>query len=246
MCRTASPTKRSCRPGERPGQPVHAGRLAAYGGRALRGGAGTGGQRCPGGGGAVPRGTGRLLREHPDSPVAPERRAAWSGPHWYPYDPAFRVRGVIDATSPRQTFEISLAADGVLRCTRVGYARFALADHASALAMYWLEGYGGGLWLPFSDAIVRRRDLRRRPLSVRHDQGRGPRHRRRRDRARLQLRLQPVVRVRRPLVVPVVAAREPAAVRGDRGRADAPLNAPVRAHGARTRRSAGPRRTLKA
>ncbi len=95
---------------------------------------------------------GRLLRRHPDSPIVPERRATWDGPHWYPYDPAFRVRGVIDATSPRQGFEISLAADGVLRCTRVGHARFSLAGHASALAMYWLEVYGGGLWLPFSDA----------------------------------------------------------------------------------------------
>ena len=24
--------------------------------------------------------------------------------------------------------------------------------HAAALAVYWLEGYGGGLWLPFADA----------------------------------------------------------------------------------------------
>ena len=95
---------------------------------------------------------GRLLRKHPDSPIPPERRATWGGLHWYPYNPAFRTRGVIDATSPRQSFEISLAADGVLRCTRVGHARFSLAGRPSTLAMYWLEGYGGGLWLPFSDA----------------------------------------------------------------------------------------------
>jgi uncharacterized protein (DUF1684 family) len=94
----------------------------------------------------------RMLREHPDSPIPVERRAAWAAPDWFPYDAAWRVRGVIDATAPRQSFEISLAADGVLRCTRVGYARFTIAGRACALAMYWLEGYGGGLWLPFSDA----------------------------------------------------------------------------------------------
>jgi uncharacterized protein (DUF1684 family) len=93
----------------------------------------------------------RLFREHPESSIAPERRAAWAGFRWYPYDAAWRVRGVIDATAPRQTFEIPLAADGLLRCTRVGHARFIIAGRASALAMYWLEGYGGGLWLPFSD-----------------------------------------------------------------------------------------------
>ena len=94
----------------------------------------------------------RLMHEHPDSPIAIETRAAWDGPRWYPYDPAFRVRGVIDTLGARHTFGISLAADGVLRCTRVGHARFSLGGHAASLAMYWLEGYGGGLWLPFSDA----------------------------------------------------------------------------------------------
>jgi uncharacterized protein (DUF1684 family) len=95
---------------------------------------------------------GRLLREHPESPVAPERRGAWGGPRWYPYDPAFRVGGVIDTAPPRSSFEIALAADGILRCTRVAVARFSLAGRACTLAVYWLEGYGGGLWLPFSDA----------------------------------------------------------------------------------------------
>ena len=94
----------------------------------------------------------RLFREHPESPIAPECRAAWPGFDWYPHDAAWRVRGVIDATAPRQTFEIALASDGLLRCTRVGHARFTVAGRAGALAMYWLEGYGGGLWLPFSDA----------------------------------------------------------------------------------------------
>ena len=94
---------------------------------------------------------GRLMREHPDSPIVAEARAEWQGPQWYSYDPKFRVRGVIDTKEPRHTFEISLAADGVLRCTRVGHARFSVEGTGASLAMYWLGGYGGGLWLPFSD-----------------------------------------------------------------------------------------------
>jgi uncharacterized protein len=39
-----------------------------------------------------------------------------------------------------------------LRCSRVGHARFTVGGEPAALAVYWLEGYGGGLWLPFSDA----------------------------------------------------------------------------------------------
>jgi uncharacterized protein (DUF1684 family) len=94
----------------------------------------------------------RLFREHPDSPITTGRRAAWGGLQWYPYDAQWRVRGVIDPTPPRETFDIPLASDGVLRCTRVGHARFAVAGQQAALALYWFEGYGGGLWLPFSDA----------------------------------------------------------------------------------------------
>jgi len=92
------------------------------------------------------------MREHPDSPIAVEARATWEGPRWFPYDPAFRVRGVIDTRDERTSFGISLAADGVLRCTRVGHVEFSMGGRAALLAMYWLEGYGGGLWLPFSDA----------------------------------------------------------------------------------------------
>ena len=94
----------------------------------------------------------RLLREHPDSPIAPERRGAWGGPRWYPYDPAFRVRGVIDATSAAADLR-DLARGGrrpALRARRP-CAVFARGSRVG-LALYWLEGYGGGLWLPFSDA----------------------------------------------------------------------------------------------
>jgi uncharacterized protein len=94
----------------------------------------------------------RLFREHPDSPIAVENRGSWQGLHWYPYSAAWRVRGVIEPTPARHTFDIPLASDGVLHCTRVGHARFAIAGHSAALAMYWFEGYGGGLWIPFSDA----------------------------------------------------------------------------------------------
>ena len=94
----------------------------------------------------------RLFREHPDSPIPRERRAEWQGLAWYPYDKAWRVRGTIDASAKRQTFEIELASDGVLRCTRVGCVRCVLDDRPVSLAVYWFEGYGGGLWLPFFDA----------------------------------------------------------------------------------------------
>ena len=80
--------------------------------------------------------------------------ASWPGVQWFPYDPAARVDALIEPAAERATFEIALAADGMLRCTRAGVAHFVLAGHRASLALYWLEGYGGGLWLPFADATT--------------------------------------------------------------------------------------------
>jgi uncharacterized protein len=94
----------------------------------------------------------RLFREHPESPIAPERRRSWRGGSWYPYAPAWRLTGVIEPSAKRETFEIALATDGILRCTRIGHVRFTVSGRSARLAIFWLEGYGGGIWLPFSDA----------------------------------------------------------------------------------------------
>ena len=94
----------------------------------------------------------RLFMEHPESPIAPERRRDWRGVAWYAHAPAWRLTGVIEPAAKRQTFEISLATDGILRCTRIAQVRFNVGGRAARLAVYWLEGYGGGIWLPFADA----------------------------------------------------------------------------------------------
>jgi uncharacterized protein (DUF1684 family) len=95
-----------------------------------------------------------LFRTHSESPIATHLRSAWPGVRWFDYDPAARVDALIEPVAERATFEIALATDGALRCTRVGLAHFVFAGHLASLALYWLEGYGGGLWLPFSDATT--------------------------------------------------------------------------------------------
>jgi uncharacterized protein (DUF1684 family) len=94
----------------------------------------------------------RMFRGHPESPIPPERRDAWPGLAWYPYDPAWRIVATVDRDVAPGGFDVMLAADGLLRCTRAGILRFAVGGDAAALTAYWLEGYGGGLWLPFADA----------------------------------------------------------------------------------------------
>jgi len=94
----------------------------------------------------------RLFREHPESPIAAERRRDWRGIDWYPYAPAWRLKGVVEPVAKRETFEVPLETDGIVRCTRAGQVHFTVGGSRARLAVYWLEGYGGGLWLPFTDA----------------------------------------------------------------------------------------------
>jgi uncharacterized protein (DUF1684 family) len=47
---------------------------------------------------------------------------------------------------------VALRADGRLRLRRIGRLDFEIDGIAVRLYLYWLEGYGGGLFLPFRDA----------------------------------------------------------------------------------------------
>jgi uncharacterized protein (DUF1684 family) len=94
----------------------------------------------------------RMFREHPDSPIPARERERWTRASWFRYDPVWRTIGVAKPLAHAVTFDIPLAADGVTRCTRIAMVQFAVGAKPATLSLYWFEGYGGGLWLPFGDA----------------------------------------------------------------------------------------------
>jgi hypothetical protein len=89
----------------------------------------------------------RLYREHPQSPVPQQRRAGHVFA-CFDHDPAMRVAATLVASSPRHQ-----DGDGeVPGQTHVGTLHFALAGIDCRLGAYWLDGYAGGLFVPFADA----------------------------------------------------------------------------------------------
>ncbi|MDH3314379.1 MAG: DUF1684 domain-containing protein [Gammaproteobacteria bacterium] len=92
-----------------------------------------------------------LFRHHPDTPLSGDRLNAFHGIEYFPYHPKWRVMGRVQAANG-DGFEIPLARDGVLRVSPAGRAHFELEGRAYMLTVFWMEGYGGGLWLPFGDA----------------------------------------------------------------------------------------------
>jgi uncharacterized protein (DUF1684 family) len=97
------------------------------------------------------RGRDDLFATHPDSPVRPE---AFRPLRFFPYDPAFRFSAVVEPASPG-AFEVATTTDGVVPFSRIGRVRLANATHdLGRLDVWWLESYGGGVFVPFRDATA--------------------------------------------------------------------------------------------
>jgi uncharacterized protein (DUF1684 family) len=81
-----------------------------------------------------------LYRTHPQSP------RLGGEPAYFPYDRTLRFEAWVEAVEPAQ-LELAGSAGSVTRFTRFAVAHF--AEHA--LELYWLDAYGGGVFLPFRD-----------------------------------------------------------------------------------------------
>lgn len=92
----------------------------------------------------------RLFREHSQSPVPTLERGTYAGPHVYAHDPSWRVLASVDGAEPAR-FELPTSRRETMSFTRFGVARFTIGGHRLSLDLYWLEGYGGGLFVPFTD-----------------------------------------------------------------------------------------------
>lgn len=94
----------------------------------------------------------RLFKEHPQSPIPPEARAAFQGLRWFAADSAYRVPARIEA-GDGELIEIDTGGeDGVIRYRRLGSLHFRLHGQECALTVLSIVAYGGGLFLPFRDA----------------------------------------------------------------------------------------------
>lgn len=82
-----------------------------------------------------------LYRTHPQSP------RVGGDPVYYDYDPALRFAGAVQ-TVELKLLEIAGSAGSVTRFTRFAVVRF----DSHELELYWLDAYGGGIFLPFGDA----------------------------------------------------------------------------------------------
>lgn len=93
----------------------------------------------------------RLFREHPQSPLPAERRSSFAGLEYFPYDASLRVGAELtDLEAPPLPIDASGGRTVLFR--PFALATIELGGESRVLELYWLEGYGGGVFLPFRDA----------------------------------------------------------------------------------------------
>ncbi len=94
-----------------------------------------------------------LYAHHPQSALPPERRDGFGGLAYFDHDPAGRVLADVVPAEHRR-YDIGASTGDTMAFDRVAVARFALGGEPCELELYWLAGYGGGLFVPFADATA--------------------------------------------------------------------------------------------
>lgn len=92
-----------------------------------------------------------LFREHPCSALSEEQKAGFAGLSYYPYDPAYRLQAALEPLWDEEVVQIELGEDGLLQMKRAGRVSLKFGQQVANLTVFWLLGYGGGLFLPFAD-----------------------------------------------------------------------------------------------
>jgi hypothetical protein len=96
---------------------------------------------------------GRLFNEHPQSPLGAEDPLRTEGLPYWPYDPRLRFTAELIPAGDPAAYALQTASDEVTRIRQVGWVELP-EPIDGRLAVWWLEQYGGGIFLPFRDATA--------------------------------------------------------------------------------------------
>ncbi|MDQ3096846.1 MAG: DUF1684 domain-containing protein, partial [Chloroflexota bacterium] len=88
-----------------------------------------------------------LFRTHPQSPLDAEGRRNFSGLRYFGYDPALRFSAPVEPR-PGERVEIQTSTGEHMAMRRFGVVELPFGT----LEVYWIDVYGGGVFIPFRDA----------------------------------------------------------------------------------------------
>jgi uncharacterized protein (DUF1684 family) len=94
-----------------------------------------------------------LFANHPESPLLPEARTSFGGLPVAPYDPTFRFEAPVETDVEPLRREVPTGTDGIVPFERIGIATL---EGLGTLDVWWLAGYGGGVFVPVKDGTAGR------------------------------------------------------------------------------------------
>lgn len=94
-----------------------------------------------------------LFATHPQSPLEPEARSSFRGLPYFDYDPGWRLVGTVRPLEADPE-ELGHSASGSTRFLRFGTVDLDTPTGSVQLSLYWLDTYGGGVFLPFRDGTA--------------------------------------------------------------------------------------------
>jgi uncharacterized protein (DUF1684 family) len=92
-----------------------------------------------------------LFAKHSQSALDQEQKQQFQGLRYFPYNPAMCVEADIESDVEPLVGSVAMNAEETMTMTTVGRLYFTLEGVKVALSLYWLNIYGGGLFLPFRD-----------------------------------------------------------------------------------------------
>jgi uncharacterized protein len=91
-----------------------------------------------------------LFAEHSQSALDAEQKKSFRGLNYYDYNPAYRVLATLEAAEPK-SYQLPEGDDGTVIIGQIARVSFELPQGSGSLGVYWISGYGGGLFIPFRD-----------------------------------------------------------------------------------------------
>jgi uncharacterized protein (DUF1684 family) len=94
-----------------------------------------------------------LFAQHPSSPVPAAARRNFRGLAYWRHDPALRFTAPLEPDPEASPLDVPRSGEGPsMPYARIGWVSFEIDGSASRLAVYWLNEYAGGIFIPFRDA----------------------------------------------------------------------------------------------
>jgi uncharacterized protein (DUF1684 family) len=95
----------------------------------------------------------RLFATHLSSPVPAAARRDFRGLAYWRYDPALALRAALEPDPDAPQLDLPRSGAGpTMPYARIGWVSFAVEGRPARLAVYWLNEYSGGIFIPFRDA----------------------------------------------------------------------------------------------